>query len=113
MIREEKLADLKRRLEALSVKDDDFEERFITGGGKGGQKQNKTASCVYLKHLPTGLTVKCQKDRSREINRFLAKRQLCEQLESKVLGKKSKKELASEKAKKQKKRRKRRQVKEE
>ena len=57
-------------------------EKFVKGSGSGGQKINKTSSCVFLKHLPTGVCIKCQMDRSREMNRYLAKRELCEQLEA-------------------------------
>jgi protein subunit release factor B len=59
----------------------DLLEKFVRGTGAGGQKINKTSNCVFLKHLPTGVCVKCQLDRSREMNRFLARRELCEQLE--------------------------------
>lgn len=79
----EKQEDLKKTLLALDIKQKDLYESFISGGGKGGQKINKTQSCVYLKHLPTGIEVKCQKERSRELNRFLAKRLLCEKLKEK------------------------------
>jgi protein subunit release factor B len=57
-------------------------EKFVRGSGAGGQKINKTSNCVFLKHLPTGVCIKCQMDRSREMNRFLARRELCEQLEA-------------------------------
>lgn len=63
------------------LREEDIAEKFITGWGKGGQKVNKTASCVYLKHLPTGLEVKCQAERSRAANRLMARQELCQQLE--------------------------------
>jgi ribosome biogenesis GTPase A len=78
---EKKYAELKARMTKLGIKDSDLSEKFILGGGKGGQKQNKTANCVQLKHEPTGTVVKCQKERSRESNRFFAKRLLCEKIE--------------------------------
>ena len=78
----EKLADLERRMEALGITKEDLRESFIRGSGKGGQKINKTSSCVCLKHLPSGIVVKCQADRSRELNRFLARRELVEALEA-------------------------------
>jgi protein subunit release factor B len=104
----EKQKELQERMERLGIQDKDILEKFVLGSGKGGQKINKTASCVYLKHLPTGIEIKCQKDRSRELNRFLARRQLCEQLEEKVHGIKSAKQIMIEKQQKQKKRRERR-----
>ena len=103
-----KVEELQERLERLGVRDDDIEEKFILGSGPGGQKVNKTASCVYLKHLPSGIEVKCGKERSRELNRFLARRQLCELLEKEKLGLKTPKEKKLEKLRKQKLRRKRR-----
>lgn len=78
-----KQAELKERMEKLSLIEADIQEKFILGGGKGGQKQNKTANCVQLKHLPSGITVKCQQERSREANRFFARRLLCDKLEAK------------------------------
>lgn len=83
-------------------------EKFITGSGSGGQKVNKTASCVYLKHIPSGIEVKCQQQRSRELNRYIARRELCERLEEIRDGKKSKKQQAFEKIRRQKRRRSRR-----
>lgn len=101
-IRPQKLLELKKRMEKLQVREEDLLEKFILGSGKGGQKINKTHSCVYLKHLPTGTEVKCSKERTREMNRFFARRELLDKLE-KV------KEKKSLKIRKQKKRRKRRQ----
>lgn len=95
---------LKSRMESLNIQPKDLEESFIQGGGKGGQKINKTASCVVLKHLPSGHVVKCQRSRSRELNRYYARKELCDKLE----GKESKKAQLGEKKKKQKKRRARR-----
>ncbi len=99
---------LKKRMDHLGVKEEDLIEKFILGSGSGGQKINKTSSCVYLKHIPTGIEVKCQQDRSREMNRFFARRKLCEELEEQAEGIKSKKQQAREKIKRQKRRRSRR-----
>lgn len=101
----EKLEELHQRMERLGIKEDDVEEKFILGSGKGGQKINKTSSCVYLKHVPTGFEVKCQKSRSREMNRFLARRKLCEQMEEKQEGIRSEKQQKIEKLKRQKRKR--------
>ena len=108
MIQKSKEDALKERMESLGIKEDDLVEKFILGSGSGGQKINKTSSCVYLKHLPTGIEVKCQQDRSRELNRFLARRKLCEEIEEKVKGIKSEKQQKVEKIKRQKRRRSRR-----
>ncbi|NWK54644.1 peptide chain release factor-like protein [Verrucomicrobiaceae bacterium N1E253] len=105
----EKSAALEARMEALGVTHESLVEKFIHGSGSGGQKVNKTASCVYLKHLPSGIEVKCQRERSRELNRFLARRELCEQLETIRDGKKSARQQAREKIRRQKRRRSRRQ----
>jgi peptide chain release factor len=104
----EKHADLERRMEVLGITEDTLLEKFVRGSGAGGQKINKTNSCVFLKHLPTGVAIKCQMDRSREMNRFLARRELCEQLEHIRDGKTSAKTQAIEKLRRQKRQRSRR-----
>ena len=72
---------LQRRMDRLRVREVDLVERFVRGGGPGGQKVNKTASCVYLKHGPSGIEVHCQQERSRDRNRVLAREWLCQRLE--------------------------------
>ncbi len=72
---------LNERMERLRIREQDLEERFVLGSGSGGQKINKTASCVYLKHLPSGHEVSCQETRSRAKNREIARERLCEHLE--------------------------------
>lgn len=106
----EKIEELQKRLLNLGIHESDLEEKFILGSGPGGQKVNKTASTVYLKHIPSGIEIKCGKERSRELNRFLARRQLCERLEKDFLGIKTKKERQIEKIRKQKSRRLRKRV---
>lgn len=108
-ISQEKKDDLKRRMEALGISEDDLIEKFILGSGSGGQKINKTSSCVYLKHIPTGIEVKCQQERSRELNRFFARRKLVEELEKIILEKKTQAEQKREKIRRQKQRRTRKQ----
>ena len=107
-ISSEKHAELQRRMEALGIVEGDLLEKFVRGSGAGGQKINKTSNCVFLKHLPSGVCIKCQMDRSRELNRFLARRELCEQLESIRDGKATAKTQAIEKMRRQKRRRSRR-----
>ena len=102
---EQELAD---RMAKLGIKEQDLLEKFILGSGKGGQKINKTSSCVYLKHFPTGIEVKCQRDRSRELNRIFARRELCDKIEELLFQKKSAKRQAIEKIRRQKRRRSRR-----
>src|SRR3954471_4548312 len=68
------------RLAALGVRREDVEERFVRGAGPGGQKINKTSSTVWLRHRPTGIEVRCQRERSQSANRELAWRELCEKL---------------------------------
>ncbi len=76
----------------LGILEADLAEKFIKGSGSGGQKVNKTASCVYLSHTKSGVSVKCQKTRSREDNRFFARRLLCDRVEHDISGKLSQKE---------------------
>ncbi len=78
----DKIAALEQRMAALGFSEGDLLEKFVRGSGAGGQKINKTSNCVFLKHLPSGVCIKCQMDRSREMNRFLARRELCDQLEA-------------------------------
>lgn len=98
----EKQSALDQRMIALGVTEDDLLEKFVRGSGAGGQKINKTSNCVFLKHLPTGVTIKCQMDRSREMNRFLARRELCDQLEAIKEGRAIAKTQAIEKMRRQK-----------
>ena len=105
MITKEKWEELEGRMAHLGVREEELVEKFILGSGSGGQKINKTSSCVYLKHIPSGLEVKCQRDRSREMNRYLARRELCEKLEYTLFQEKSKKQKERDKIRRQKKRR--------
>jgi protein subunit release factor B len=81
MVSPDKQAALEARMAALGIAEDDLVEKFVLGSGSGGQKINKTSSCVYLKHLPTSIEVKCQAHRSREMNRFQAREDLCDRIE--------------------------------
>lgn len=104
----EKQAALEQRMAQLGVVEAELVEKFILGSGSGGQKINKTHSCVYLKHLPTGIEIKNQSSRSRESNRYHARRELCDELDERRLGKASKRRQAIEKIRRQKRRRSRR-----
>ena len=68
-------------MKELNICEDDIEETFIRASGPGGQKTNKTSSCVSLRHIPTNIIVKCQRERSQSLNRFLARRHLLDQIE--------------------------------
>jgi protein subunit release factor B len=96
------------RMGRLLIAEGDLIEKFILGSGKGGQKVNKTSSCVYLKHGPSGIEVKCQKTRSRDLNRLYARRELCDRIEERVFKEKSAKQMEREKVRRQKRRRSRR-----
>lgn len=80
-IQNDKVAAIEIRMAELGIGEKDLIEKFVRGSGAGGQKTNKTSNCVFLKHVPSGVCVKCQIDRSREMNRYLARRELCEALE--------------------------------
>jgi protein subunit release factor B len=95
-------------MKRMGVLDKDLTENFILGSGKGGQKVNKTSSCVNLKHIPTALSVKMQKARTQILNRYYARKRMCELLEETQLGNQSPKAKLIEKIRKQKARKKRR-----
>lgn len=109
VVSQKKKKALLQRMFRLGIFEKDLRERFIRGSGRGGQKVNKTSSCVYLLHLPSRIDVKFSQTRSRELNRFLARRALCDRLESKILGAQSAQRQAAEKIRRQKRRRTRRQ----
>ena len=104
----EKELALKERMDRLGVAESDLRETFIRSAGPGGQKVNKTSSAVYLVHLPTGLSVKCQQERSQVLNRFLARRILLDRIERIRTGAIAAEKARIEKLKRQKRRRSRR-----
>ena len=81
-----KTLELQELMQRLGVEEEEFEERFIRSGGPGGQHVNKVATCVVLRHRPSGLEVRCQRERSQALNRFLARRILLERLEAQRVG---------------------------
>jgi protein subunit release factor B len=109
-VSEEKNRWLKEKMKELNVLEKDIEEKFIRGTGRGGQKVNKTSSSVYLKHIPTGIEVKCMKERSQSVNRFLARRELIQKI-AKRMNIITKEDLKLGKLKKQKERRRRKSAK--
>lgn len=105
-----KQQDLEARMAKVGLREQDLLEKFIHSGGPGGQRVNKASSCVYLKHLPSGLEVKMQQERQQRLNRYYARKRLCEMQEEKMLGEKSPAAVKAEKIRKQKQRRRRRHI---
>ncbi len=99
---------LKSKMYSLNIYEKDIEESFIRSGGKGGQKVNKASTCVYLKHIPTGIEVKCQKERSQALNRYHARAILAKKIEQLIKGKESEERNRIEKIRRQKRKRSRR-----
>ncbi len=96
---------LRAKLDSLEIYEKDIKESFIRSRGKGGQHVNKTSTCVYLKHIPTGVEVKCQKERSQGLNRYHARVLLFTKIERLLKGKKSEEEQRIAKIKRQKRKR--------
>ena len=99
---------LAERMQALGVRERDIEEQFVRSSGAGGQKVNKTSTCVVLRHLPTGIQVKCQRERSQARNRFLARRILLDKIEAQLKGAESAKQQEIARIQRQKRKRSRR-----
>jgi protein subunit release factor B len=106
-VSEEKNRWLEEGMEGLGIREKDIEEKFIRSSGRGGQKVNKTSTCVYLRHLPTGIEVKCMKERSQSLNRFFARRELVEKI-ARISGKMGPEDAEVEKIKRQKAKRRKR-----
>lgn len=107
MISEKKMRAIQKRMLELDIYERDLAEKYTLGQGKGGQKAQKSCNSVFLKHIPTGCIASSCASRSREENRFLARRVLCDKivLQRGLMTKSLQDNLA---LKKQKKRRKRR-----
>lgn len=96
---------LRDKMLRLGIKESDIMESFVRSGGPGGQNVNKVATCVYLRHAPTGIEVKCSKERSQSMNRFFARRILVNKIEEIILGKLSEERRKIEKIRRQKRKR--------
>jgi protein subunit release factor B len=105
MVSSEKKEALLKKMEELNISESDIIEKFIRSQGKGGQNVNKTSTCVYLKHIPTGIEVKVQRERSQALNRFFARRLLVEKIEGELSGRESEKKKLAEKIRRQKRKR--------
>jgi protein subunit release factor B len=101
----EKELALNERLNELGIRPDDLVEKFIRSGGHGGQNVNKVSTCVYLKHIPTGIEVKCQKERSQALNRYHARKMLADKIDQLIKGKESAEQQKIEKIRRQKRKR--------
>lgn len=99
---------LEARMSRLGMAESDIRERFVRAGGPGGQNVNKTSTAVYLKHLPSGLEVKIQRERSQALNRYLARRVLCDKLAAVIEGRRSAEQQRIARVRRQKRRRSRR-----
>jgi protein subunit release factor B len=97
--------ELSEKMGALNIREEDIEESFIRSGGKGGQHVNKVSTCVYLKHIPTGIEVKCQEERSQALNRYRARVLLVKKIDELLKGKESEERQRIEKLRRQKRKR--------
>ena len=96
---------LREKMERLGIFEKDLVEKFIRSSGHGGQNVNKTSTCVYLKHVPTEIEVKCQIERYQGLNRYLARKILADKVESLIRGKESEEQQRIEKIRRQKRKR--------
>jgi len=101
----EKQQQLETQMARLGIRESDLIEDFVKGSGAGGQKINKTSVAVFLRHLPSGIVIRCQESRSQALNRFLARRLLCQKIEERVQGAASAEQQRREKIRRQKRKR--------
>ena len=107
-ISSDKEKQLLTRMQALGVREQDIDEQFVRSSGAGGQNVNKVSSCVVLHHRPSGTRVKCQRERSQGLNRFLARRLLLDKIEASIKGAATAEVQRIEKIRRQKRKRSRR-----
>ncbi len=104
-VSEKKREALRKKMEELGIREKDIIEKFIHSSGRGGQNVNKVATCVYLKHKPTMVEVKCQEERSQALNRYRARQILTEKIEALIKGRESEKQQRIAKIRRQKRKR--------
>ena len=104
-VSQQKQKSLEERMQKLGIYEKDIEEKFLHSSGKGGQNVNKVSTCVYLKHIPTGTEIKCQRERSQLLNRFISRWLLTDKIEQMLLGAKSEQQQKIEKIRRQKRKR--------
>ncbi len=104
-VSKEKEESLRKKMASLGIHEKDIIEKFIRSSGKGGQKVNKASTCVYLKHMPTDIEVKCQQERYQAINRYLARKILADKVEAMIRGKESEEQQKIAKIRRQKRKR--------
>ncbi len=104
-VSKEKEEALRMRMESLGILEKDIVEKFIRSSGRGGQRVNKASTCVYLKHIPTEIEVKCQIERYQGLNRYLARKILADKIEAMIRGKESEEQQRIEKIRRQKRKR--------
>ena len=104
-VSQKKEKNLRDKMRRLDIKESDLSERFIRSGGRGGQHANKVSTRVHLRHRPTGIEVKCGRERSQALNRFLARRILADKIEAVKLGRESEERKRIEKIRRQKRKR--------
>lgn len=107
-VTQKKFKDLLNRMALCGINENDLLEKFIKGTGPGGQKVNKSSTCVYLKHEPTQIEVKMGQERTQSLNRYYARKRMCELIEELKFGKNSPSLQKEDKIRRQKERRKRR-----
>jgi peptide chain release factor len=105
IISEKKQAQMRERMAQLGIREDEIEESFTRSSGKGGQHVNKTSTAVVLTHVPTGIRVRCELERSQSVNRFQAREILLEKIEARQTEKKLARQAEAEKERRQKRRR--------
>jgi protein subunit release factor B len=107
-VSDQKQEALRAKMDRLGIREEDLVEKFVRSSGPGGQKVNKAATCVYLKHVPTDIEVKVQRERSQALNRFFARRLLAEKIERLITGRVAKEQELREKIRRRKRTRSRR-----
>lgn len=100
-----KMQALRERLEREGIAESSLKEHFVRAPGKGGQRVNKVATCVVLRHEASGIEVKCSDTRSQQLNRYYARVRLCDRLEEARLGARSAEQQRREKIRRQKRKR--------